>query len=118
MYSPINEISSNRIFIKCDKVLEEIAVADILYIEAMRNYVLFYTTGKRFIHYSSFKNINDKMSEFGFVKVQKSFIVNPGKVTSFNTNYLFVNDVKIPVSRENKTEIIKQVKDRIITEVM
>jgi DNA-binding LytR/AlgR family response regulator len=106
--------NADFIFIKCEKVVEKIAVQDILYIEAMRNYVIFYTQNKKYIHYSSFKNIDLKMVDYGFIKVQKSFIINPAKITSFNTNYLFINDVKIPVSRENKTEIIQLVKDKII----
>jgi DNA-binding LytR/AlgR family response regulator len=112
-----NKQSKDFIFIKCDKVIEKIAVQDILYIEAMRNYVIFFTSAKRYIHYSSFKAIELKMNEFGFIKVQKSFIVNTEKITSFNTHYLFINDVKIPVSRDNKLEIIQSIKDKIITDV-
>ena len=82
-----------HIFIKCDKVIEKIWIEDINYIEAMRNYVMFHTNKKRYIHYSSFKNIDTKMSEFGFLKVQKSFIVNPTKITRYDSNYLYILDL-------------------------
>jgi hypothetical protein len=100
-----------HIFIKCDKVIEKLWIEDINYIEAMRNYVMFHTNKKRYIHYSSFKNIDTKMSEFGFLKVQKSFIVNPTKITRYDSNYLYIQDVKIPISRDAKLAILKQIKE-------
>jgi DNA-binding LytR/AlgR family response regulator len=51
------------------------------------------------------------MSEFGFLKVQKSFIVNPTKITRYDSNYLYIQDVKIPISRDAKLAILKQVKE-------
>jgi DNA-binding LytR/AlgR family response regulator len=98
------------VMIKVDKTIQKIAVEDIKYIEAMRNYVLFYTTQKRFIHYSSFKNIDAKMSEYGFLKVQKSYIVNPHHITKVDNHSLYIKDTKIPVSRDNKHVILNQVK--------
>ncbi len=101
--------SENFFFIKCDKKIEKLFFDELLYIEALHNYVAIYTLTKKFVVYLTLKNIEETLPQDKFVKVQKSFIVSISKITSVEEDEVIINSRKIPISRVNKVEIIKKI---------
>jgi DNA-binding LytR/AlgR family response regulator len=96
---------SKYCFIKCDKVQEKVYYEDILYIEALRNYVVFYLHDRRLIHYASISSIVDKLPSTQFARVHKSYIVALNKVSAYAKNTIVIGTAQIPVSRKIKSEI-------------
>ncbi|WP_246858785.1 LytTR family DNA-binding domain-containing protein [Chitinophaga sp. XS-30] len=96
-------------FIKCDNKLEKIAFSDVLYAEALQNYVAIHTTSRKFITYLTFKGVEDYLPGERFVKVHKSFIVAVEKIDSIEGNELLVNGHHIPVSRNLKDEVMQKI---------
>lgn len=82
---------------------------DILYVEALANYVIIRTASARHITYSSLKNMEQKLPDDKFLKVQKSFIVALKKIDSIEGRDIHIADVKIPISRSHKDAIIKHI---------
>ncbi|MCK0179578.1 LytTR family transcriptional regulator [Flavobacteriaceae bacterium S0862] len=58
----------------------------------------------------SLKNWTEKLCDEQFVQVHKSFIINSKKVDKFSGNQVFINDLKLPVGRTYKQELLKQLK--------
>lgn len=96
-------------FIKCDNKLERVSFADILYVEALQNYVAIYTPQRKFITYLTFKAVEDYLPDTLFIKVHKSFIVSVSKIDSIDGNDIFIGKEQIPVSRNLKEEVMKRV---------
>lgn len=96
-------------FIKCDNKLERVSFADILYVEALQNYVAIYTPQRKFITYLTFKAVEDYLPDTLFIKVHKSFIVSVSKIDSIDGNDIFIGKEQIPVSRNLKDEVMKRV---------
>lgn len=101
--------TTSYFFIKCDNKLEKIAYQDILYAEALQNYVAIHTSSRKFITYLTFKGVEDYLPADQFVKVHKSFIVALNKIDSIEGNELLVGPHHIPISRNLKEEVMEKI---------
>jgi DNA-binding LytR/AlgR family response regulator len=96
------------VFIKADNKLIKIFYDDILFIEALQNYVTVHTTAKKYITYLTFKSIEESLPEDKFLKVHKSFIVSANKIESIEGNLIRIGQHEIPISRNSKEEVLEK----------
>lgn len=105
-----SEDEKKSIFINVDKTHHKIILDDIIYIESDRNYLTVITTTQKLTYIDSLKNWTEKLCDEQFVQVHKSYIINSKKVDKVSGNQVFINDLKIPVGRTYKQELLKQLK--------
>ena len=107
--------SPDHFFIKCDNQIEKVFYDDLLYAEAMMNYVMLYTTSKKMMVYITMKGLEEQLPVESFIKVHKSFIVNIAKIKSIEGNILHVGNEKIAISQNLREKVIHQiVQDKMI----
>lgn len=95
-------------FIKANNKLVKIMYENVLFIEALQNYVTIYTTDKKYMTYLTFKSVADYLPQEKFIKVHKSYIVAVSKVDSIEGNDIRVGDRHIPISRNLKEEVLEK----------
>ncbi len=99
---------SDHFFIKADNKLIKILFNDVMYIEALQNYVNIYTTDGKYISYLTFKSVEEYLPADQFIKVHKSYIIALSKVNSIEANEIQVGKYKIPISRNLKDEVMQK----------
>jgi DNA-binding LytR/AlgR family response regulator len=105
----------DHFFIKCENQIEKVFYDDLLYAEAMMNYVMLYTTAKKMMVYITMKGLEEQLPVESFIKVHKSFIVNIGKIKSIEGNILHVGNEKIAISQNLREKVINQIiQDKMI----
>jgi len=88
------------IFIKVDHQLIRILLQDILYIEAAGDYVFFHTgDGQRHITLLSLKQVEQQLPPRQFLRIHRSYIVNPSQVSALEGNQVLIGENKLPISR-------------------
>lgn len=97
-----------HIFVRNDGKITKIVLDEILFVEAMQNYVLIHTDNQRLIVHLSLKGLLRELPPLDFIKVQKSYIINRTKVDEIQGNRLFIKGREIPVSRELKQEVLQK----------
>lgn len=97
----------DHFFIKADSKLVKIAYNDILYIEALQNYVTIHTTGKKYITYLTLHSLQEHLPPNMFIKCHKSFIISAAKINSIDGNEIIIGTNHIPISRSNKDEVME-----------
>ena len=72
---------------------------DILYIEALKDYVIIYTFTDKYITWINLKNIHSQLPESVFVRVNKSYVVNIQHVTSYTHQFVYIGETESPIGR-------------------
>jgi DNA-binding LytR/AlgR family response regulator len=105
----------DHFFVKCDNQIEKVFYKDLIYVEAMLNYVMLYTTTKKIMVYITIKSLEKQLPSSLFVKVHKSFIVNVSKVISIGGSVLDVGKTKITISQNLRAKVLQDIiKDKMI----
>lgn len=87
-------------FVKCDYIYERIYLKDILFVEAMQNYVSFHTTDqKKHLVLMSLKKVEERLDPHTFLRVHKSYIVSVAKVDAIADNKINILSHQIPMGR-------------------
>ena len=107
--------TNDYFFVKCDSRIEKIFYDELIYVEAMLNYVILHTENKKRIVYLTLKSINEQLPGGIFLKVHKSFIVNMKKIKSIEGNEISLGTAKVTISQNFYDPVMKEIlKDRMI----
>lgn len=102
-----------EIFIKKNSSLVRIKYNDILWIEALENYVVINTINDKFTIHFTMKSIENQLPSIKFKRVHRSFIVNISRITSIEDNSVIIklNDVKkvIPIGKSYKEKLLNEI---------
>ena len=93
-------------FIKADQKLVKVQFADILFVEALQNYIVIHTKDKKLISYLTFRAMEDYLPGELFLKVHKSYIVSIGKIDSIEGTDIRIGQHYIPISRNLKEAVM------------
>ena len=105
--SPANT-KEDYVFIKADNKLVKIFYNDILYVEALQNYVTIHTANKKYITYLTFKGMEESLPADQFIRVHKSYLVSANKIESIEGNSIRIGQHEIPISRTVKEEVLEK----------
>jgi DNA-binding LytR/AlgR family response regulator len=100
--------AADYFFIKADNKLIKLFFDDILFAEALQNYVVIYTADKKYITYLTFKSVEDYLPADKFIKTHKSYIVAASKIDSIEGNDIRIGQHHIPISRNLKDEVMEK----------
>jgi len=95
-------------FIKADNKLVKIFFNEILFVEALQNYVIIHTTDKKFVTYLTFKSVEEYLPGERFIKTHKSYIISASKIDSIEGNDIRIGNHHIPISRNEKEEVMEK----------
>ena len=96
--------------------LLKINLADIDYIEGMKNYVAIYRTGQKTLVYTSLKEMEERLPQKRFMRVHKSFIIPIGKIIGIEGNILRLQNVQaqVLIGESYKSDLMELVKNKMI----
>ncbi len=101
-------------FIKCEHKYEKLYFSDILFVQAMQNYVIIHTTRGRYTTLLYLKNVAENLSDKNFIRVHKSYLVAIDKVETIHDHEITIQGHRIPISRNYKEMVLKKIiKDRL-----
>ena len=106
--APANVAEPDYFFIKSDSKLVKIFYDEILFIEALQNYVAVHTTSKKYITYLTFRSIEEHLPASRFIRTHKSYIVSAAKVESIEGNDIKIGQHHIPISRTERDAVLQQ----------
>jgi DNA-binding LytR/AlgR family response regulator len=95
-----NKSEPERIFIKTERKLVQIDLNKILYIEGLKDYVKIFTEGQStpVLSLMTMKAMEELLPPNRFVRVHRSFIVQPEKIKIIERNCIVFDKKYIPVS--------------------
>lgn len=104
------------VFVKAEGGLVRIVFDDILFIEALKEYVRIVTKEKSVITYHSLSGLEEKLPAGKFYRIHRSFVINIRSITSIETFTVKIGKHELPVSRTERAAFVDAVaKGKIIS---
>jgi DNA-binding LytR/AlgR family response regulator len=104
------------LFIKCESKYEKILIDEILFVQALQNYVVIYTTRGKFMTLLPLKAVEEYLDPNHFLRVHKSYLVAIAKIGSIENNDITIQNHLIPISRTMREQVIEiVVKSRLLS---
>jgi two-component system, LytTR family, response regulator len=101
----------NYIFVKSEYKLIRVNLDDILYIEALRDYIAIHTTGQeKIMSLESLKNMEDILPATHFMRVHKSFVVAINKIAFVERSRIVINKQYIPVGESYQAKFVGRIR--------
>jgi DNA-binding LytR/AlgR family response regulator len=78
---------------------------DILYLEAMKDYTRIVVPGRQYLVLTTLSGIQEKLPREKFVRIHRSYIVNPDKIIRIKGNKIYLPDGELPVGKLYKNAL-------------
>ncbi len=96
------------IFIRDSNIVRRLKLEDILFAEAMGDYVKLHTSQKFFAVHSSLKNVEERLPPAKFLRVHRSYIVAIARIDSIQDGDLIMNGKPVPVADAYRAALNKK----------
>lgn len=100
---------ADHVFVKSDNKLEKIRFDEILFVEALENYIGIYTANKKIVTHSTLKAFQEKLPQQQFIQPHKSYIAALDKINSIEGNVLHIQQYQVPISKYQKEEVLEKI---------
>ena len=104
---------SNEIFIKKGFTLVKLELNDIIYIEALENYITLYTSNEKYTIHFTMKAIENNLPSGTFIRVHRSFIVNRSMIQTIkekSLDLMFGSGIKnLPIGKSFRDYLLNKI---------
>src|SRR6185436_17663317 len=113
-----HETEDDYIFVKTESKgkLLKINLADIDYVESMKNYVAIHRGGQKTLVYTSMKELEEHLPKKQFIRVHKSYIIPISRITGIEGNLVRLKNVsaEILIGENYKAELMEIIRGKMI----
>lgn len=99
---------NDHLFLKVEHELVRVKIDEIKYVESAKDYVKVVTDDRSITALSTLKAMEENLAGHGFLKVHRSFIINPAKVESIQHMTVKFGKTIIPVTEQYRDAFRKQ----------
>lgn len=96
------------VFIRDSNIVRRLKLDDILFAEAMGDYVKLHTTQKFFAIHTTLKAVEDKLPGSKFIRVHRSYIAALTKIDTIQDGALVINGNAVPVADAYRAALNKR----------
>jgi hypothetical protein len=83
-----------------------VLLEELLWVEAMENYVQMQTGSDRLIVHATLKSMEDALSSKGFQRIHRSFIVKREEIERIEENHVIINGTALPIGKSYRSALI------------
>jgi len=99
--------AENFVYFKVDKKMVKTRMADILYIESVKDYVKVKTVEKEIITQQKISYLEESLPREQFIRIHRSFIVNLNRIDAYTATDVEIGKSSVPIGRNYKNDVIK-----------
>lgn len=107
--SPEPTVLTDRIFVFAGERRVKVMLADILYLQAERNYCRIHTDGKDYLLSMPMKTLESKLPPKVFQRIHRSFIVNLQRVDEVDDSSVQIGDHTLPMSASHRAAFMERI---------
>lgn len=97
------------IFVRDHKALVKVSIADIVYVEALGDYLKLHTAQRFYTMLGTMKMMEEKLKPMGFMRVHRSYLVALRAVEGLESGNIIIGTQRIPVSDTYKADLFAEI---------
>jgi two-component system LytT family response regulator len=105
----INSKQNDYIFVRSNSVLTKIQIKEIIYVQAMGDYVNIFTLNKRYTIHITLKGIEEKLPAGKFYRLHRSYLVALDHIDGVEEGTAYVGKHPLPIGEQFKKELLKRI---------
>lgn len=98
------------LFIRDSNIIRRLNLDEILFAEAMGDYVKLFTATKYYTVHTTLKSLEERFDPSKFIRVHRSFIISLGKIDSIQEGAIIIKEKPIPVADAYRAALNKKLK--------
>jgi DNA-binding LytR/AlgR family response regulator len=104
--------TASPLFLKADKKIHKVDIENILYIEAVGDYMKVITTTGQILVNETMKRMQEMLPQNLFLRVHKSFIISRSKIKFIEGNFVQVADKSIPIGATYRIDVFSSIEKK------
>ena len=100
-------VQDNYVYFKVDKKMIKTKMADVLYIESIKDYVKVKTADKEIVTQQKISYLEESLPREQFLRIHRSFIINLEKIDAYSATDVEIGKHSIPIGRNYKNDVMK-----------
>jgi DNA-binding LytR/AlgR family response regulator len=102
-----SDVASSFLYFRADRKMVKVFFRDILFIEALKDYIKIVTTSKTIVTKYVLSTLEEMLPAGEFLRIHKSYIVAIGKIESYNTDSIQIVKNELPIGRLYKFDVAR-----------
>src|SRR5262245_27334736 len=108
--SEITAAADDYLFIRDNNILKKLRLEEILWIEAMGDYVKILTGSQWHSVHTTLKAVEEKINSAKLMRVHRSYIISLDKIDSIEDGAVNIVNTPIPVAESYRSKLIQKIK--------
>ena len=104
----VRMVEDEFIFIRDSNIVRRLKIDDILYAEAMGDYVKLHTSQKFYAIHTTLKAVEERLPTSKFIRVHRSYIASLQKIDTIQDGALVINGKPVPVADAYRSALNKK----------
>lgn len=100
--------TSDQIFIKSNNKYVRIKLNEILYVEAMRDFVVVFTDKAKLVTLMNLKEFTAMLPDHLFLRIHRSYVIPVNRVESIEGNLVKIMNHEIPIGESYRNKVLHQ----------
>lgn len=96
------------IFVRSNSVLTKVKLNDIIYVQALGDYVNIFTPEKRHTVHITLKGVEEKLPTDNFYRLHRSYLVSLNHIDNIEESTAYVGKHPLPIGEQFKKELLRK----------
>ena len=99
--------TDDYVYFKVDKKMVKTRMAEVLYIESVKDYVKVRTAEKEIVTQQKISYLEESLPRPQFLRIHRSFIINVEKIDAYSATDVEIGKFSFPIGRNYKNDVMK-----------
>lgn len=102
----VSPAKANSLYVRSNGRYIRVKFEELLWVEAMENYVQLQTTHDKIVVHATLKSMVDALSDRGYQRIHRSFIVKKSEIERIEENQVIVNGTALPIGKSYRNDLL------------
>ena len=106
--------SDDHFYIRSEHKFVKVLYDDVIYIEAIKDYVKIFTREQTYMPPVNMKTIESELPVSDFLRINRSNIINVKKIESFDNNFVTIRGMELAIGESYRQQVLQLLEGKLV----